>query len=509
MRTTSYTKAYLSIYGWQILSIVLGLLSVFIVIPFLSSNKILYGIYAICISLTMFYNYADIGFISAGQKYAAEYYAREDRKGEISIVSFTAFVLFLFFGGVSVLLIIIGTHPNWIIADLHTYEDYRVATFLILILAFSFPIYACLRILSIIYGIRLEDYKFQKVVIVGNAVRILAALFFFANGRYMLIEYFFVFQLIGGFVITYGIVDVHRRYGYSWKAFRLYFRFNKQIFNKVKQVAFASLMLTIGWVLYYELDQLVISRFLGAKQVAIFAIALAILTMFRTFLGALYGPFTSRFNHFIGLRDIDGLNSFYKHVVNLLFPLVTLPIIIVSILAKAFVLSWVGTDYNDSVVLVELIVYANILAFFSYPSNPYLISREKVKYLYVLTALSPFIFWLGILFTVHVYGIVAFAFWKAFAMILSGVYAYFFVCKVMEEKIWKLPFELLKNYGLPLCLCILLCFLARHFMLYEKGYVALGINALIMFSVFVLSSLACLLTSKPLREYVYKLVKAI
>lgn len=507
--SATYTKAYLSIYGWQMLSIVLGLLSAFIVIPFLSSNKILYGIYAICISLNMFYSYADIGFVSAGQKYAAEYFARNDRKGEISIVSFTAFILFLFFGGVSVLLIILGMHPDWMIADLHTYEDYHVATFLILILAFSFPIYACLRILFIIYGIRLEDYKFQRVVIIGNAVRILTALFFFANGRYMLIEYFFVFQLIGGFIVIYGVIDVHRRYGYSWKEFRLCFRFNKQVFNKVKQVAFASLMLTVGWVVYYELDQLVISRFLGARQVAIFAIALVILTMFRTFLGALYAPFTSRFNHFIGLGNIEGLNSFYKQIANLLFPLVTLPIIIVSILTKAFILSWVGTDYNESIVLVELIVYTNIFAFLSYPSNPYLISREKVKYLYVLTILNPLVFWLGILFTVHVYGIVVFAFWKAFAMILSGIYSYLFVCKVMQEKIWELPVELLKNYWFPLCFCIFLCFSARHFMIYEKGYMALSVNALIMFVVFILSSLACLLTSKPLREYVCKLVKVI
>lgn len=505
----SYTKGYLFIYGWQILSIILGLLSVFIVVPFLSSNKILYGIYSICISLTIFYNYADVGFLSAGQKYAAESYAKGDRTGEMSIISFTAFILFLFLGLISVLLFLIGLHPNWMIADLQAHRDVRIATLLIFILAFSFPIYACQRILVLIYAIRLEDYKFQRIVIIGNVLRILSALCFFSNGKYMVVEYFLVYQIIGAFVALYGIGDVKRRYSYSWSEFRRFFRFNRSVFNKVKRVAFVSLVLTVGWVFYYEIDQLAISRLLGAKQVAVYAIALAVLTMFRTFLGALYAPFISRFNHFIGLRDINGLNSFYKHIVNLLFPLATLPIIIVSMLAKAFIISWVGKEYDSSVFLVEIIVFANILAFISYPSNPYLISRERVNCLYVLSMLTPLVFWIGILFTVNAYGLGAFVFWKVVAMILSGICSCFFVYKVMRERICHLSLELLKNYGLPLCFCVFLCFSARYLMVYEKNYIALGTNVLIMCVVFALSFLACLLTSRPLREYVYKLVKVI
>lgn len=106
---------------------------------------------------------------------------------------------------------------------------------------------------------------------------------------------------------------------------------------------------------------------------------------------------------------------------NILFPLATLPIIIVSMLAKAFIISWVGKEYDSSVFLVEMIVFANILAFISYPSNPYLIGREKVNCLYVLSMLTPLVFWIGILCTVNAYGLGAFVFWKVVAMILSGV----------------------------------------------------------------------------------------
>lgn len=169
------------------------------------------------------------------------------------------------------------------IADLQAHRDVRIATLLIFILAFSFPIYACQRILVLIYAIRLEDYKFQRIVIIGNVLRILSTFCFFSNGKYMVVEYFLVYQIIGAFVALYGLRDVKGRYSYSWSEFRRFFRFNRSVFNRVKRVAFVSLVLTVGWVFYYEIDQLAISRLLGAKQVAVYAIALAVLTMFRTF----------------------------------------------------------------------------------------------------------------------------------------------------------------------------------------------------------------------------------
>ena len=69
-----YTKKYLLIYLAQGTSMLLGMLSLFIVTPFITSNKEVYGVYAICVSLTIFFSYADIGFLGAAQKFSAESY---------------------------------------------------------------------------------------------------------------------------------------------------------------------------------------------------------------------------------------------------------------------------------------------------------------------------------------------------------------------------------------------------------------------------------------------------
>lgn len=58
----SYTFNYLKIYLWQGISIVLNLLSMFIVIPCLADNPSIYGIYVVCISVNMLWALALSGY---------------------------------------------------------------------------------------------------------------------------------------------------------------------------------------------------------------------------------------------------------------------------------------------------------------------------------------------------------------------------------------------------------------------------------------------------------------
>lgn len=49
-----YTSSYLKNYVFQVLATVIGFLSLFIVVPFISENQTLYGIYSVCVSLSVF-----------------------------------------------------------------------------------------------------------------------------------------------------------------------------------------------------------------------------------------------------------------------------------------------------------------------------------------------------------------------------------------------------------------------------------------------------------------------
>lgn len=62
-----------------------------VVVPHLSENLELFGIYSVCLSISVYLSYSDLGFISAGQKFAAEAYKRNESLNELAITGFFHF----------------------------------------------------------------------------------------------------------------------------------------------------------------------------------------------------------------------------------------------------------------------------------------------------------------------------------------------------------------------------------------------------------------------------------
>ena len=136
---TSYKKNYIQTYIWKALSFILSFISLFIVVPFLSSNKELYGLYTFCASFQLYLTYADIGFLSAGQKYAAECFAKNDRHGETKIFGFVGFILLCLIIPFSILLCIAAVNPSIVINELSP-ENITIARYLFLTIAIVSPI---------------------------------------------------------------------------------------------------------------------------------------------------------------------------------------------------------------------------------------------------------------------------------------------------------------------------------------------------------------------------------
>ena len=275
----------------------------------------------------------------------------------------------------------------------------------------------------------------------------------------------------------------------------------------MRGLAGASLVSMICWVLYYELDQIAIGALLGAKQVAIYAIAFSVLSLFRTFFSVLYSPYTSRLNYFTAENDFDGLNRFVNNLIYLFYPVVVFPIIIVALCAEPFLLSWVGKRMKKVLYYAQYL-YVAICLHTMYNRQTHIFYVCKMNYkLIVSSMLTAFIYWIGIIVLYKVLDIVAFPIMKVVAIWANA----FFVIIVMRKQVAQkgLISSLIKGYVPSTLVCCIFAMVVAEFMYKDKSTTNLLINVCVMGVVIIVSFTTLLLTNKSWRNISYSILKCI
>ena len=213
---------------WSLISLVSGFLSLILVIPEISTNKELYCIYAYVISLSLYFTYADIGFLSAGQKYAAEAFAKKDIEEEVLIFGFTIAVMICMFIPMSVTFFFLYLTPSLAFDQLSKVGTH-LAGELFFVLAFLMPVQIILqRTVKIILAVRLLDYVITRIDIIFNLIKLVSLFYFFNSESYMLVEYFYFCTLatIAGSLI--GLVYIKYNINFKFVDLALSIRFSKK-----------------------------------------------------------------------------------------------------------------------------------------------------------------------------------------------------------------------------------------------------------------------------------------
>ena len=180
----------------------------------------------------------------------------------------------------SVVLILLAYHPYWLIKNISDTNDTRTAKNLLLILAFSSPSVILQRMMQIIYGVRVQDYILQTILIIISILKISSVYFFAGNGDYNITGYFLFCQLITTAGLIFAVFYAGKKYSISLKVLGASIRFSKKIYQSIKGLAFNSLYVTIAWILFYEIDPYAIAKLSGAEAVAYYSIGLTCLAFF-------------------------------------------------------------------------------------------------------------------------------------------------------------------------------------------------------------------------------------
>lgn len=145
-----------------------------------------------------------------------------------------------------------------------------------------------------------------------------------------------------------GFFLIKRRYAYNLWLLLKNFYFSKKVFESVKTLAFGSFYLTIIWILFNEIDMFVIAKILGGENAAFYGVALTLSNFFKLIYGTIYGPYVARINHFVGLKDDEGLKKFITKSIFVTLPIIVFPVLSVVIFSKNIIYTWVGDKYFAS-----------------------------------------------------------------------------------------------------------------------------------------------------------------
>lgn len=499
----SYTKNYIQTYIWKALSFVTGFLSLFVVIPFLSSNKELYGLYTFCASFQLYLSYADIGFLSAGQKYAAECFAKEDRAGETKIFGFVGFILLCLIIPFSILMCVAAYKPGMIITDLSP-ENISVVRWLFLTIAIISPIQVLLqRVSQSILTIRVKDYVASRIDIIGSVVKIGSVLFFFTDGRYMICEYFLFINCVTIACCLITISIIKRTENYRFRDVIKSIKWSKPVFDQIKYLAFSSLGATVAWLLYYELDLIYIGKLFSITDVAYYSVCFTLLNFIRNISNIIYGPYSQRFNHFVALNDEHSIKRMLHSIVKNTYPLYVFGCCLLSSISFYFIMLWVGKEYMPSVPILSLLAFFFIFQYISQPAGYLAIAKEKYTIINV-QSLGMSVLFLALVFILRTTGIglMSFVIAKVSIAVLQGLYLTFFLSK------WINIWDAIKTY-LPqviistFFICVLMYFgLGKLFPYPGKSMTGLILLLICCFVAFIVYVLVVYATNKSMRQFV-------
>jgi O-antigen/teichoic acid export membrane protein len=431
-----------------------------IVIPKLTAEPSIYGIYTICVSLSVYLSYADIGFLSAGQKYAAEYYAKDDTVSEIKVIGFVHFILFLFISVFAIVSLIISLRPT-ILFNYFTQKDYIIASRILLVLSVSSFVVLFQRFAQSVFIIRIEDYVYQRIEVIFNIIKIISVFYFFRSGHYDIISYYICFQLVSLVSCIVCILIIKKRYNYDMKLVLYNFRFSRIIYFRVQKLAFSTLFVTIMWILYYELDTIMIGKLYGAKAIATYAIGLSILSFTRSLYGTLFGPFLARINHFAGRNEFDQLDTFLFDIIRVTFPVSIIPAITLIIMMPELIVAWVGLNYIDSIIIAQFLISLVLFYCFINPLNYLIIAKEKVKVIYTTSFSLAFIFLVIFFLLKNQYGIVAMAIAKSVSIVFYVAILLLISSKFVKHSLIKLIINLLVRILIPVAVLLIILYLLR------------------------------------------------
>jgi O-antigen/teichoic acid export membrane protein len=418
-------------YIFKVFEYITAFLTLFFVTPKITGSLPLsvYGLYTGVLSLFVFLKYSDFGFLRASEKFACDQYLLNDKENETKILAFGVFIQFCIIILFSVLMLIFSFKPTLIFTNLSK-ENYQICSKLFLISSIFVFFTIPNRILSIIANYKILTYKITPWVIFINIINIATVYFVFKNNKNEnIVLYYFISSSLNYLILTFVFVFYFNSWGYSFKLFFQNFKFNIHIYKKLLPYATSIIVALISHILYFEIDSIYLLKKYPASQYAFYAIAISLSNYFRNINSIIFSPFSVKYNEFYIKNDKLGMQRFYCKNILLVLPVTYLPVLIMIFLMPQFITSWLGYNYLATILIAKILLFIYLFSTFSETSSLVINSLLKLKSIYLVSIITPLVYWILVFILTPKFGILSIAYSKMISFIFETIYITFYAIK--------------------------------------------------------------------------------
>lgn len=408
-------------------SLLINIVIAFLMMPFVVQHlgDRWYGLWLIVGSLIGYYGYLDFGLSSASQRFIAKAINSDDL--DVNTIASTSFSLFT---GLSLCTMLLTLAIIFLAPEFVDNPD-ELTTFQIVILILGLKT-AIMFPFMVFNGVISAHLRYDIATYINVAKLLLrtALIVIYLSMDYSIVALAVITLLtetVGYVAIAICANKIHHSLKISYKSIdrKLY----PQFFNYSKYTFIASM----GDVLRFKIDNLVIANYIGLAMVTHYAIAIRLIDYIGQLLTAILGMFLPIFTKYDAQGKDEEMREKFLIVTEISVFLTLLCVPPLMILGDVFIKLWMGEQYLDSYIPMLILAVASIFAGCNRVCVTVLYAKAKHKY-YAKVNLFEGVVNLGLsLILVSYFGIVGVAMGTAIATVyVKAILLPKYTCKVLE-----------------------------------------------------------------------------
>ena len=430
-----------------VLNNIIGLLYTPFMLRMMGPNE--YGLYSLAASVVAYLTVLDLGFANSIIRYTAKFRAENKQKEQDEMFG----MFFILYCCISLLTLIVGIciyfHVDSLFGEKMTIADMDKIRIMILLmifnLAFTFPMSIWGSIIT-----AYEKFIFQKLI---NIVRVIL------NPLVMVMLLLMGYKAIAMVVVItlFNVITLCINAWYCRKKLHIrirYARFKWCFFQEIMIYSFFIFLNAIMDRAYWSFGQLILGMYVGTYAVAVYAVAIQLISLFMNFSTAISGVFLPKITHLVSKRgNEENISSLFIRIGRIQFIIMGLILTGFLLFGKLFISLWAGENYMDAYPIASILFIALLFPLTQNLGLTILQARNQLKFcsfLYLLEALCCVAI---SLLLVKKYGGLGCAIGTAIVLIVGQVIVlniyYFKKVQINIHKYWS---EILKLTVVPILL---------------------------------------------------------